>query len=281
MKNINKKNIVFLSLFFVLISNLCFAAGPTIQRDFTIADLFLFLFVSAIIASGFIYFLVFLPYLKRKKTKEFCEKNHLTYTDKSSNLPDNVEYNFIKLGNCKSGELKITYKNIMHGERNGITFTLCEFYIEISNNHGSIGSQNFPLLIINKYNTYFPLFVLSKGMNSNNYKRISYMMGSPITNSNLKSDYEKNIHLYNGKRHLFNHDKNFNNTFVLQVEDNDQVEAFFNDKIRNIFMKKAMSNCVYEGNGEYFIVSKTSQSSFEETIRFFEQNLNLFTELVS
>ena len=79
----------------------------------------------------------------------------------------------------------------------------------------------------------------------------------------------------------FDQDERFNNAFVLQTENKNQAEIFFNDEIRNIFKQKANPDCIFEGKGNYFIVSKTSESSFEETIKFFEENLKLFTELTS
>ena len=280
--NIYKKILFSLISLFALKSNFCFAAARARRiSETSLSDIITILFVIFVFASVVLYFFVFLPYLKKKKTKEFCEKNHLSFTANADKLPDNIKYNFIKLGIGKYGKLKYKYQNIMHGERNGITFTICDFYIEFTNDYGSIGSRNFPLLIMKNYNSSFPSFVLSNGSSLNKYKSISYMTGSKNTSSTFQSDYSNSILLYSGERILFDQDERFNNAFVLQADNKEQTELFFNDGIRNIFKPKANSDYIYEGNGNYFIVSKTSETSFEETIKFFEENLKLFTELVS
>ena len=277
-----KKILFFLISLFVLTSDFCFAVGRSRHiSEVSLSEIIQILFFVLILASVFLYFLVFLPYLKKKKTKEFCEKNHLSFTANADKLPDNIKYNFIKLGTGKYGKLKYKYKNIMHGKRNGITFTICDLYIEYSNEHGSIGSPYFPLLIIKNNNSSFPLFVLSNESTLNQYKNISYMSGSKNTSRILQSDYSNSIHLFSGERILFDQDESFNNAFDLLADNKEQTQIFFNDGIRNIFKQKANSDSIYEGNGNYFIVSKASESSFEETIKFFEENLKLFTELVS
>ena len=85
-----------------------------------------------------------------KKTKNYCEKNHLVFTAESNKLPNNIKFKFIKIEAGMDSEIK--YKNIIHGERNGISFIICEFNISFSNTKGTGYTSNFPLLIIKKDN---------------------------------------------------------------------------------------------------------------------------------
>ena len=84
-----------LSVLFVFITNLCLAndSDPDI---FPLKDLLIPLLFTLIMVLGLVYFRFYIPYVKRKKTKEFCQKNHLTFTEESKKLPDNIDFKFIK-----------------------------------------------------------------------------------------------------------------------------------------------------------------------------------------
>ena len=214
-----------------------------------------------------------------KKTKNYCEKNHLVFTAESNKLPNNIKFKFIKIEAGMDSEIK--YKNIIHGERNGIFFIICEFNISFSNSKGTGYTPNFPLLIIKKDNVIFPSFFLKSGNNFKNYTSFCSYTGTKNGCSSVEADFKNHVHFYKGINLTFAEDKEFNNKFNLQVEDKESAKLFFNDEIRKIFTDKSKPDCVYEGNKDYFLVSTTNELSFEETIKFFEENLRLFIELTS
>lgn len=277
MNQIYKKNIIFLSLLFVFISNCCFAYHPSsTSSQISLSE---FLLISLLIASIPLYFFVIKPYIKMKKTKNYCEKNHLAFTAESYKLPNNIKFKFIKI---EAGmDSKIKYQNIIHGERNGIYFIICEFNISFSNTKGTGYTSNFPLLIIKKDNVIFPSFFLKSGNSFKNFISFSSYGGEKKGCSSVEADFKNHVHFYKGINLTFDEDKEFNNKFNLQVENKESAKLFFNDEIRKIFTDKSKSDCVYEGNKDYFLVSTTNELSFEETIKFFEENLKLFVELTS
>ena len=166
------ENLLFITLFFVSISNFSYAASARLsKRPATFADFLFFLFCLTVIASIFTYFAFIRPYLKKKKIKEYCDKNHLTFIAESNEIPDKTKYDFVSFDTDENWKVK--YKYIIHGEKSGIVFTLCDFYFDYSKGNGSFGSPTFSLLIIKKINNYFPFFVLSNESNIKRYYDIS------------------------------------------------------------------------------------------------------------
>ena len=277
MNQIYKKNIIFLSLLFVFISNYCFAYHPSsTSNQISLSE---FLLISLLITSIPLYFFVIKPYIKMKKTKNYCEKNHLVFTAESNKLPNNIKFKFIKI---EAGmDSKIKYKNIIHGERNGIFFIICEFNISFSNTKGTGYTSNFPLLIIKKDNVIFPSFFLKSGNSFKNYISFNSFSGEKNGSSYVQADFNNHAHFYKGFSLTFAEDSNFNKKFVLEVENKESAKIFFNNDIRNLFKERSNPDYVYGGDGDYFIVSKPIESSFEETIQFFEENLKLFVEITS
>ncbi len=278
-----KNNMLFITLLFVSISNFSYAASARISnKPATFTD-FLFFFLCLIaVALGFLYFVFIRSYLKKKKIKEYCDKNHLTFIAESNNIPYNTKYDFISFDTDENWKVK--YKYIIHGEKSGIEFTLCDFSFEYSKENGSFGSHTISLLIIKKININFPFFVLSNEFNIKQYYNISYTCGEGYKSTPAKSDFKNHIHFYYKNNLKFNQDNEFNNRFVLSVENKDDAEEFFSDKIRKIFKEKSKDDCVYEGNDDCFVVSKTINSfffSFEDNLKFLEENLRLFSELTS
>ena len=282
-RHLYNKTLLFITLLFVSISNFSYASGARVSdKPATFADFLMFFFCLIIVLLVFLYFVVFRPYFKKKKTKEYCEKNHLTFIAESDEIPESTKYDFISFDTDEYWKLK--YKYIIHGEKLGIIFTLCEFSFEYSEETGGFGSPLFNLLIIKKTNTNFPFFVLSNESNIKRYYDISFTCGNGYKPTPAKSDYKNHIHFYYKNNLKFNQDNEFNKRFVLSVENKEDVENFFNDKIRRLFKEKSKTDCVYEGNDDCFIISKTINSflySFEDNIKFLEENLRLYSELTS
>lgn len=277
MKYIYKKSIFLLISLFVLIPNYCFAIHSSSSRNqMSIFDFIILMFCMTAIP---LYFFVIKPYIKKKKTREYCEKNHLTFTAESNKLPKNIKLKFIKIEVGMDAEIK--YKNIMQGERNGISFVICEFYIRFSNTKGTGYTSNFPLLIIKKDNVIFPSFLLKSGNSFKNLISLTSYECDKNGSSYVQSDFKNHVHFYKGFNLTFAEDSNFNKKLDLEVENKESAKTFFNNDIRNLFKEKSNPDYVYEGDGDYFIVSKTIESSFEETIQFFEENLKLFVEITS
>ena len=271
MKNIYKKNIFLLTSLFVFISNYCFAAhfSSKNSRPMTIFDIIFIIFCFTAIP---LYLFVIKPYIKRKKTKEYCEKNHLKFIAESNKLPNNIKFKILKVEAGMDSKIKF---------KNGISFIICEFNISFSNSKGTGSTPNFPLLIIKKDNVIFPSFFLKSGNSFKNYISFDTYSGSKNGFKNVQADFNNHVHFYKGFNLTFAEDNNFNQKFVLEVENKEVAKTFFNNDIRNLFIEKSNPNYVYEGDGDYFIVSKTIESSFEETIQFFEENLKLFSEITS
>ncbi|MBP5470703.1 MAG: hypothetical protein J6Z11_15835 [Candidatus Riflebacteria bacterium] len=268
---------------FVFITNLCLAndSDPDI---FPLKDLLIPLLFTLIMVLGLVYFRFYIPYVKRKKTKEFCQKNHLTFTEESKKLPDNIDFKFIKFDAGKNGES--VYKNIMQGTKNGISFIMSEFSFKYtfknSSEEGYATSPSFSLFIIKKPKINFPYFFLRRPNDLANFKILGRVSFKKVNRgSTLHSDYVKHIHFYQNKKLILLEDQQFNKTFEIDVDDEENAKLYFDDKVRKFFIQKAEPKTVYEGNSEYFIISTSEITKFEDMIKFFEKSLKFYVELTS
>ena len=283
-KYLYKLNIFFLTSVFFLVSTSCFAKNTDNKLDnfiFTGENLLYFI-IGLPIVGALVYLFVIKDYIKNRKIEEFCEKNNLTYEDEFKHLPQNTKINFISIDAGKDGEC--TYKNIMSGEKKGLFFIFCDFnFLYSTKNHITFSSPNYPLLIIKNKNITFPYFFLRTGKNLNRYKDIKNILGRTkhISTEKLKPDYYNHIHFYEGTNLIFDDDLAFSDRFVLKVEDEEASKNFFSNKIRQVFKEKANKEYMYEGNEDGFVVSLPKEITFEEKIKFFEENLRFFYELSS
>lgn len=290
MKVYKYKKIIFSTLF-VLTTNFCFARTARSIDDYSLKDLILILLFMLAIAAVPLYFLVYLPYIKRKKMQEFCKKNNLTYISKSEELPDNIKYNFIKINAGQNG--RCTYTNIMQGTKNDISFILCEYYFKYTKGNTTIESPLFPLLIIKKDNINFPNFFLRNENDLDGYRKIGSiaMSGGFVVKgkTEMRKDEEKLIlyyknliRFYQNKLLNIKEDQKFNKKFSVDVDDEEVSKRFFDDNVRQFFYEKSKPQQVYEGNGSLFIISSSHTFiTFEETIKFFEDGLKFYVELAS
>ena len=67
----------------------------------------------------------------------------------------------------------------------------------------------------------------------------------------------------------------------IDLPQSDVVKLYFDDKVRKFFIQKAEPKTVYEGNSEYFIISTSEITKFEDMIKFFEKSLKFYVELTS
>ena len=278
----NKSNALFFTSLLVIVANSCLAVVHHSHhgRGSSSGSPILFIFVFLLFAAFPIYFLFILPLIKRIKAQKYCQKNNLKFTAKSKVLPDNMNFKFIQLKTESKAEC--IYKNLMQGQRYGISFLMCEFYLKYSDGHGTVETSVFPLLIIKKSDAYFPTFLLGGDLNLDDFGRITYYSGINNRRSSLESDFHKSISFFEGKNLYIDEDKDFSDKFFLKVEDEYNAKSFFNEKIRNVFNKKANFSYIYEGNGDYFIISTPSYlSSFDGIIKFFEENIKFYYELTS
>ena len=273
-----------LSILFVFVSNFCFAYPHSSKslKDIGLIDIlfYLIIFTSTILVVA--YFFVYITYIKRKKTKEFCQKNHLTFTEKSKKLPDNIQFKFVKINAGNNGEC--IYRNIMQGSKNELSFIMCDFSFKYIIKNGYVESPSFPLFIIKKPNANFPYFFLRRRKDLNDYQMVSYitLTGYNMQKNNaIRSDYKNHIVFYHNKLLDLNEDQQFNTKFDLDVDDEENAKMFFEHKIRKFFIEKALPNYVYEGNGDYFFISTSKVLTFEEMIKFFEESLTFYIELIS
>ncbi len=275
-------NLILLSTSFILlVSNSCFAKSPSKNEDSVTAFFIIIIHIILFVFLGAFFYAFFLkPFIKRKKIENYCAKNKLEYIEESKSLPDNININFIKINSSNNGVGEYVFKNIMHGVKNGLYFILCDFYLSFGHYDGIyIFSPGFPLLIIKKPNMNLPYFFLRTGNDLSRFKEIGTMTAekNKLNKTDIvKPVYRKHISFYFGKRLEFNEDVEFNNKFVLEVNDIEASKTLFNSNLRNIFKEKAKADYVYEGNGDYFIVTSSKESSCEEMIKFLEENLNLF-----
>ena len=279
----NKNTLVFISLLLVSVSNICYADDSTEIDAFLIFKVLFFIAFSLVILGIPLYHYVVLPFIKKRKIQKFCDDNHLSYISESQKLPNNLIYKFIKINAGKKGEC--TYNNIIQGTRNGISFTMCDFSFRYSFEKGNVSSTNFPLIIIKNPNTSFPFFFLRKRNSLSGYQQISrvtlYGKVSLDSETKIKMDYKNHIDFYKNKKLNFPEDEQFSKKFDVDVEDEENVKTFFDDNIRRFFYEKAKPEYVYEGNGDYFIISTSRSFTFEEMIQFFEDCLKFYVELTS
>ena len=288
MKKINYKINLFLltTSFILVISNSCFAKSANKGEDpFTTFFIILVHIIIFVFWAAIFYAFYLKPFIKKKKIENYCVRNKLEYIEESKSLPNNnIGINFIKVNSSNNGVGEYKFKNIIHGVKNGLYFILCDFYLSFGHYDGIyIFSPGFPLLIIKKTNMNLPYFFLRTGNDLSRFKEIGTMTGESRKLRKLgdamKPVYRKHISFYFGKRLEFNEDEEFNNKFVLEVNDLEATKTLFNSNSRSIFKNKAKKDYVFEGNGDSFIVTSSKESSFEEMIMFLEENLKLFKEI--
>ncbi len=284
---INKCYTVLFSTLFILTSNICFAFNSRHNKGLSLTNISLSIVFLLIIVSVPLYFLVYLPYIKRKKIKEFCDKNNLKFTAESKKLPDNISLKFINFNAGKNGDC--TFKNIMQGTKNDISFIMCEFSFKYTEGCTKVYSPSFPLFILKRPNISFPYFLLRRRNDITGFQKIlsvsmsgGYEMKTRKAEELLMQKYKNMICYYQNILLNLQEDQQFNKKFDIDVDNEQEAKQYIDDNVRRFFAEKSKPQFIYEGNGDLFTISSSkSFSTFEDMIMFFQDQLKFYMELTS
>lgn len=137
----------------------------------------LFLFTAVIV------YLKNIDTARKKKIKDYCEKNRLEYQESVKTLPEIADFNILQMG--YEGQNK--YNAVMSGEKDGISFKILDYSYVKDCGKGD-GVFNVSLCIITKPGINFPDMILDekapilaesmeKALIMRNYKMIVKQIG--------------------------------------------------------------------------------------------------------
>ncbi len=194
--------------------------------------------------------------LRQKEIENYCKSQNIAFSKSITNIPIAVKsFNILKFGG------KNFYETAMTGNKDNIKYYLFDHRCIIS--YGSRSSQTYySCVCIFSYNKdIFPKFYLFS-----KFKNEGFLFGL------LKIESPHGI--------TFADDIGFSEKIVLQSKQEDEVKEYFNQNIRDCFLRNHMDDCCYEGYKNYFAVSKYGCLKLEERLAFFNKSLKIFQELI-
>ena len=264
----------------------CFAADKATPGNI-IAYIFGTIFVVILnIVFGLIYLapliwivygLFIVPKLEKRKIKDYVEKNHLKYIEKTSKLPNNIGINFMKFSGSKS------FNDVIIFQKDSYSYMLTNLKFTYTSPKGECGTYPLPLLIIIDNNQSFPFFYLKDAHFERNIEQRCAYSGSKYNHSIMEKEYRKRFYFYRGYNIVMEEDPEFEEKYSLNVDENsvDEAKKFFDYKRRSIFNELNNKHYCYEGNGNLFIIcSAVEINYFQNRIDFMEKGIELYEKLM-
>ncbi len=194
--------------------------------------------------------------LRQKEIENYCKSQNITFSKSITNIPVAVKsFNILKFGG------KNFYETAMTGNKDNIKYYLFDHRCIIS--YGSISSYTYyGCVCIFSYNKdIFPKFSLFS-----KFKKGGFLFGL--------------LNIENSNGIIFADDIGFSKKLVLESKQEDEVKEYFNQNIRDCFLRNHMDDYCYEGYKNYFAVSKVGCLKLEERLDFFNKSLKIFHELI-
>ncbi len=217
-------------------------------------SLFVFIFIVAVIYS----------LIKDKKRKEqfskYCEQNRIKYQEDSEYIIDcNEKFDITSRGKNQC------YYHIMHGTRNDYDFQLIDFYYSIEKTSSKPPFNKYDetfnetLCVIHKKEINFPHF----------YMLVKGFLNSDVNFLPTIKDYE-DIDLIEVKT------IDGEDMVLVRTRNEDETLQFFDTSKCEAVQKNIKEDLVYEGNGEYLIVSKLELLSLDDRLKLLENSIKMF-----
>ena len=209
-----------------------------------------FFLIFGIIISVFIIIWIF-DYFRKKKIREYCEKNNLRYTENPVAMTGYSEaFDILDRGHSSY------YTAGMYGKRGDIELNIVDYsYVTGSGKHRHV--HNFTFCQLTKETTHFPCFFIR----DENF--ILDSIGSMLGGQDID----------------FVEDKRFSDSFVLQGISESEIRKFFNRKVRSAFCKYHQKGYCYESKGRALLVYKSGHASLEGRITMLNTALRIFNEI--
>ena len=185
---------------------------------------------------------------RKNKIKNYCSKNRIAYLDGSSYIPECEE-----IFDITSRGHRQYFGAIMYGERNGIVFSILDYFYHTG---GKNGGHNCTICVLSKEGINFPKF----------YARTE----NPI--------FDWIGEKFGGQDIDFVED--FSRKFVLQGPNEVNIRKFFNSKIRSAFVKIHGNNYEFEASGNFFLVCRTEYLNIEERLKMLSDVMSLYLAIV-
>lgn len=202
---------------------------------------------------GFV-FLIF--YLRKKKIKDYCEKNYFIYEDYPISLTGPSEsFDILTFGDSSH------FSNGMYKQKGDIEINIVEYttYKGLSKTGRRKSSYNYTLCQLYKKNVQFPAFSIREE------NAIFDFLGSMIGGQDID----------------FIEDKRFSDTFVLQGDCESEIRQFFGNKVRNSFTKYHKRGYYYEGKGSGFLLYVKGHVGINKKVEMLNTALRIFNDISS
>ena len=194
-------------------------------------------------------------YFRKKKIREYCERNRMTYEESPLSLTGYSEaFDVFNQGDS-------TYFTAgMYGKRGGIEINLVDFTV-VKVYHTSKGrrtsKKHYTLCQLYKEETHFPCFFV---------RDESFLLDS------LGS-------MFGGQDIDFFEDKTFSDRFVLQGIVESEVRRFFKSKVRKAFLKYHKKGYCYESKGRCLLVYQNGRATLNGRLALLNTALRIFNDI--
>ncbi len=203
------------------------------------------LFIAIFIGIGIYH------HFRKKKIREYCERNRLTYEDSPASMTGYSEpYDILNHGNSSY------YSAGMYGTRGDIELNIID-YTYVTGYGKNRSQHNYTLCQLYREGTQFPCFFVRD--ENSFFDSIGSMLG--------------------GQDIDFAEDKTFSDKFVLQGVNESDVRRFFNNKVRRAFVRHHQKGNCYESKGQCFLLYRSGHCSLEGRIAMLNNALKIFNEI--
>ncbi len=209
-------------------------------------------FLIVLVVFVFISICVFIyNYFRKKKIREYCERNRLVYEDSPLSMTGYSEaYDILSHGHSSY------YSAGMYGKRGDIVINIID-YTYVSGYGKNRHSHNYTFCQLYREGNHFPCFFI----------RDEYFIFDSLGS------------MLGGQDIDFVEDKTFSDKFVLQGFSESDIRRFFNNKVRQAFNKYHKSGYCYESKGRAFLVYKSGHASLQGRIDMLNTALKIFNDI--
>ena len=264
---VNKNFVLLLYLYlFVFVPSLSFAASkngdvfainnPVLNIIFTV--IFFILAVFFLGTPIWILVLLYFGYKKylKIKVRRYCEQNGLKYVDQSTTIPYGNDFKLVNLADNRN------FTTVMVGSHDGIPFMLGEYNFKTSGNQ-EIRYYNVVICVMVSDQLDMPHFYLSE----TEMKTDLIFKGKMVSSL---SRFKKVFFSYN----------DFDYKLTLRADDESMTKAFFNDKIRKLFIDTYNTDYICEGYKNCLMLCYPSPATLEQKIEMIDNSAQLLSIII-
>lgn len=217
-------------------------------------DPMVFLIILGVLIVGSIGVWIY-HYFRKKKIREYCARNRLTYSDSPVAMSGYSEaFDILNQGD------RNYFSAGMYGKRGDIELNIVDFTV-VKVHYTSKGRRNsethYTLCQLYRKGNQFPCFFIR----DENFLLDS--LGSMLGGQDID----------------FAEDKTFSDKFVLQGFNEPDVRRFFNNKVRRAFVRHHQKGYRYESKGKCLLIYKNGRETLNGRISMLNTALKIFNEI--